>query len=224
MLKFNYIIPLGGGCQLTYQLRRAFNFGTAFPLDWWVTNMRGVIDALDPGKDPYDDLTPFLNPGGENKIAHIRTGNHNIELHHEFPRGEDKCVLPDWREHTGRARERFRYLRNRLLQLNEKSSNILFVRHKGNKIIGETTTTNAASVDDMIDYVNSVFTRSHNTFLLINAPDSCKPSDVLALSLDDAQHDNWRGDHERWRRALTEITLENPALKPFTDKTVWEIW
>ena len=46
-MRVSHIVSLGHNCQLTYQLRRYFNFATAFPFDWWVTNMRGVIDTLE---------------------------------------------------------------------------------------------------------------------------------------------------------------------------------
>lgn len=229
-MQVNYVVPLGCKCQLTYQLRRYFNFATAFPFDWWVTNMRGVIDTLE-GKDPYGDLveTVMENSG---LLGAPRSSDYNIEIHHEFPRGPQLSetdnthpVLPDWRDHIGEARARFNYLYARLLSLNTESSTILFVRHKGNVAPSENLTLagNPASIDELIGCVNSIFTRSNNQFLLINTPTS---ESGVALSVDDNELRSWRGEIDNWNAALpgSGFVLDNPSLKPFRHSKTWEAW
>ncbi len=217
-MSFDYVVSLGGACQVAYQLRRTFNFGTAFPFDWCVTNFLGVMDALDPAKDPYADLEEVLTPEGQ--IAHIRKTDHNVELPHDFPRGDDRYVVPNWREHVGTARSRFGYLRTRLLGL--KSSRILFVRHKGNSII-TAPTTNAASLGDLVGFVGGIFPRSR--FMMINVPEPHSSLDVMTLpSHDDSITSRWRDNHEAWKHALSGFKLENPTLAPFVEKAHWGIW
>ena len=45
-MRVNYVVSLGHNCQLTYQLRRYFNFATAFPFEWRLNNGWSIERAL----------------------------------------------------------------------------------------------------------------------------------------------------------------------------------
>ena len=215
-MKVNYVVSLGGACEVAYNLRRHFNFEMAFPFDWWITNLRGVIDALDPENDPYADLI-CSRVGSDVVSSNVHTKDNNIDIHHEF--------LGDWREQVGVARDRFQYLRTRLLTLNSASSTILFVRHKGDATAAE----NPATIDSLIDCVSNCFTQSSNKFLLLNTPKPKKmPENIIMRSVDhiDGQwrENQWTGNSTAWDAALDGFDLDNPTLPPFSSKIEWTGW
>ena len=41
-----HIVSLGPRCATTYNLRRHYNFATAYPFDWWISPAGGLIQIL----------------------------------------------------------------------------------------------------------------------------------------------------------------------------------
>jgi hypothetical protein len=204
-MKITYAVSLGSAGELSYNLRRHFNFRTAFPLDWWRVSFRGALDALNPQYDPYADLVLNKYRG---RGAFVRTRDGNIEIDHELS-GEN------WRDQIGTARTRFTFLRDRLLALNSASSTILFGRHEGNGEVEQGT--NPATIDDLIAGVKAVFNKSLNIFLLLNTPRPKWPErGVFPREIARTDTSTWVGDPATWDAALADFTLENLLLPPFS--------
>jgi hypothetical protein len=202
----DYVVSLGAACRVTYQLRRFFSFGAAFPFDWWVTTRRGVINAIDHTYDPYSCLKPLLADEG---IRSICTDARDIVFHHEFPRRwaqKGAPVSEAWRDAIPFAKSRFTYLRKRFWSLNRLGIRILFVRAGADS---------SATAEEFMAAVNHVIDRPENHFLFINAADA--PQRVLRLNFDDVGGQRWQGDDVVWSQNLERlsIALVNPALKPF---------
>lgn len=125
------IISLGPRCTTTYNLRRYYNFQSAFPFDWWITEeqaMHRLLADLDPGKI-YD---PALLALTENAVSVTNT-HYDILLHHEFPRDWSKAdgpVKPDFLDHIEEPKGRTAYLIDKFLGLDRRSERIMFVREQ----------------------------------------------------------------------------------------------
>ena len=78
------IISLGGRCAVAHNLRRFFDFGEAFPFDWWITPFDGLIKFLaNPDPDWLYDPAELDLTANKGSVRHSDLG---IRLHHEFPR------------------------------------------------------------------------------------------------------------------------------------------
>jgi hypothetical protein len=219
-IRVDYVVSLGGVCRVTYNLRRFFNFGTAFPFDWWVTDLQGVINAIESDKDPYAHL--IENRQNREDILQIMSGDGTIGFHHEFPRDwstPGSPVRSDWRLHIEAARARFMYLRQRLLNANTSSHRILFVRHLGN--LRDSRSSAHETIDDLMDAIDNTFNKSQNIFLLINAPDPIRRSQYYTLRFHEREVGvgKWEGDFVQWESELSKLDFElfNPSLRPFEE-------
>jgi hypothetical protein len=220
---YDHIVSLGYDCRLAYNLRRAFGFTRAYPFDWWVTPLPALLAFLD---DPsverlYDPalLEPVMTPKG---VWAIRNAHYDIELHHEFPRGEDGMVLADWPDHIDGPRSRTAFLLQRLLAL-PPGSRLLFVRHtkrQEGRALGEAF---SGLVGQLRERLEARFPGCE--LLLIDPPRPIVAAGVGALRVGDASKSPWFGQPELWSEALQKAGLawngppsEAPApVKPEAD-------
>jgi len=200
---YDHIVGLGFDCRVAYNLRRTFGFDRAFPFDWWVTPLPALAAFLrEPSVERLYDprhLRPFMARGG---IFAIRNVRYDIELHHEFPRGEDGLVKPDWADHIAQAKARSTYLWRRLLTL-PTGSRLLFVRSCGaierktlpadeHRRLAEEVRLGLEAILPGVDF----------ELLLINSPARVDAPGVLSLRIDDPNKDDWRGTPELWTAGL----------------------
>ena len=209
------IVSLGRACRITYNLRRHFDFGEAFPFDWWVSSPAAIGAALDATSDPYRDGNLREAPGGSG-IDVIKTVDHGIRLQHEFPRDYRTAgfpVLPGWHAHVPAARERFLYLRDKLLSLNAPGKSLLFVRH------GDSYSGAGQGLDGLIEAVARVFDQAEVAFLFVNCG-AYRPArpDVRRLEFDETDSD-WKGEFPEFREAFAAlpIALRDPLRKRFSE-------
>ena len=111
--QYDYIISLGCNCRATESLRRFFNFGTAFPFDWWVSPLSSIADYIESGFDSdtlYDpaNLEAILNNNGA--IETIKSKVFGMLLHHEFRRDEEHLITPAWQTGILAAKSRHDFL------------------------------------------------------------------------------------------------------------------
>ena len=200
---YDHIVGLGYDCRIAYNLRRTFGFERAFPFDWWVTPLPALAAFLrEPSIEHLYDprrLQPFMAKGG---IFAIRNVHYGIELHHEFPRGEDGLVTPDWADHIAPAKARTQFLWRRLLAL-PSGSRALFVRGCG-AIERKTLATKEYDrlVGDVRMGLEAILPGADLELLLINSPVRVDAPGVLSLEIDDQNKDDWRGTPDVWTRAL----------------------
>ena len=220
---YDQIVSLGYDCRLAYNLRRAFGFTRAGPFDWWVTPLPALVAFLgDPAVERLYDpelLEPVMTPKG---VWAIRNAHYDIELHHEFPRGEDGMVLPGWRDQIEGPRSRTAFLLDRLLTLTS-GSRLLFVRHtkrQEGRALGK-------AFEGLIGQLREALDARFPGYelLVIDPPYPIAAPDVQILRVGDVSKSPWFGEPELWSAALlgTGITWngtpsEAPALvKPEAD-------
>ncbi len=129
----SHIVSLGSRCAVAHNLRRYYNFNTAYPFDWWITPLRGVIGYLErPDIDFLYSADELVLAEGSATVKHRSL---YIELHHEFPRAggqHSSPVVPDFLAWCEAPSARTRRLTERLLQLDDPETRILFVREQAN--------------------------------------------------------------------------------------------
>jgi hypothetical protein len=214
----DYVISLGGNCRATWNVRRFFNFSTAFPFDWWITPWRALAELLSDFDTDHLYCPDLLEEvrANDGAIASIRHRELGIILQHEFPRDWNSPGNPvriDWRESLAKPRQRTRYLLDRLTSLDTAGTRILFVRNTLHRAIDGIET---ISPDLTVERLRVLFPLANIHLLLINCPMEVSDPDISHLNFDDTAEE-WRGDWEVWHHALksTGFRLENPTLRAF---------
>jgi hypothetical protein len=188
------IVSLGRSCATAYNLRRHFDFGGAFPFDWWITPL-AAVEAVLRRPDPdwlYDPALLELTEK-ETSVRHRET---DILLHHEFPRHwlePAQPVRPDFRETISGPKKRTAALLAKLLQLNSPTERLLFVRER---IPGET--------GSLANILEEVFNRAK----------------WALIELDQIRGPDWQGDLDQWDEFLSGlgVSFSRPAgEKPFSE-------
>ena len=218
---FDYAISLGGNFRATWNLRRYFDFGTAFPFDWWITPWRALNELLldfDVDRIYNRDLLEEVT-GKNDTITGIRHRELGIFLQHEFPRDWDlpgNPVRANWHERLDQPKQRTRFLLDRLLSVNTRGTQILFLRNALHPVVEGGTLLPAAETAERL---RAMFSLADIHLLLVNCPTRVNDANVGHLDFKDAAAE-WRGDWSAWRRALssTGMRLKNPTLKAFDIK------
>ncbi len=200
---YDHIVGLGHDCRLAYNLRRTFGFERAFPFDWWVTPLPALAAFLrEPSVERLYDpryLQPVTAKGG---IFAIRNVRYDIELHHEFPRGEDGLVKPGWAEHIASAKARTWFLWRRLLTL-PAGSRLLFVRAAAPAERKRLARDDYERLVDEVRFgLEDILPGGDFELLLIDRPSRGKTPGILNLEIDDPGEDDWRGRPELWTERL----------------------
>lgn len=210
MRKFSHIVSLGDKCRTTYQIRRHFNFGLPFPFDWWVSTVDGLTTALD---DTYDPYQPELLREEilHDRIFQIASFDLSIRFVHEFPR-EGNSIVKNWRDFIPKARDTFMKRRERLISLNQKGNEILFVRRSsGNDQNFECLFRKLCEVFDLADFAD----------LLINEYTHIDPDwRVIRANIPDRDGyapGRWMGQDHEWSTLFSELKLKlsNDSLPVF---------
>lgn len=127
-----HIVSLGPRCATTYNLRRHYDFASAYPFDWWITPANGLLAFIRRmDVDWIYDPRNLELPDGKRSVRHAPTG---ILLHHEFPRDAthpDRPVLDDFRDRLDGPRERTQHLLDKFRGLNRSGNCVVFIREEG---------------------------------------------------------------------------------------------
>lgn len=202
-------------------MRRFFNFGNAFPFDWWITPCGALNELLrdfDVDRLYTRELLEEVE-GDDGAIASIRHREFGIIFQHEFPRKWDaqgNPVRPDWQEFLDRPRQRTKFLLDRLLSLNASGTRILFVR---NALHPAVEGGQSPPITETAEQLRALFPQAGIQLALINCPTRVDDRSVTHLDFPDIAED-WQGDWRAWQPALsgTGWRLINATLRPF-DKT-----
>ncbi len=122
------IVSLGRSCATAYNVRRHYNFGSAFPFDWWwapESAMPRVLERLDADYI-YDPAMLELTEGN----GSVRHRELRILLHHEFPRDHAAPGGPvrgNFLDHLATPKRRTAYLIAKFRALDAPGARILTV-------------------------------------------------------------------------------------------------
>ena len=125
-----HIVSLGIACDTAYNLRRYFDFGGAFPLDWWIVPPSALTRFLrNPDAEVLYDLDKLALTSNGGGVYHTEL---DLHLLHEFPRVSMPSgpISADWREHVDGPKARTTALLQKLLALNAPGNRVAFIRHK----------------------------------------------------------------------------------------------
>jgi hypothetical protein len=205
----DHIVSLGSSCRVAFNLRRHYDFGKAFPFDWWITPPAGLIRALEDiaAGDERRLIDPdVLAVRGKGKRASVVNTRYDIIMPHDFPRD-------DWRKGHADACSRTQKLVDDLRALS--GSIAFFYRFSANLESGA----------DMRRAILSAVRRLFPECLMVFV--NCPHADdgALTLQVTEADDDNtdWRGDPKAWDRALATLPLRlaerdrkrfSPSRKP----------
>jgi hypothetical protein len=121
-----HIISLGADCTISHNIRRYFGVDSAYPFDWWVTPHHSLeLFLLKPDVDYLFDVKFLRLINGGDSITNSEIG---IMYHHDFHRGEDNLICGDIEYQIENIKNKYRYLIERFLCLNNAGNNILFLR------------------------------------------------------------------------------------------------
>ncbi len=205
---YDHIISLGEDCRVAQSLRSTFAIKAAYPFDWWLSSLPGLVAFLkDPSLDRLYDpalLEPHMEPGG---IGFICNRHYGVQLHHEFPRGEDRLVVPDWADHIGRARERTQYLWDRMFGFLGRGT-VLFVRWSSTEERQTLAGRYRGLVEEACRALESIFGASTFQLLLINPAEPVDAPGVFSMTIADPNESRWDGSRGLWARRLIEEGLE----------------
>jgi hypothetical protein len=191
-----HIVSLGQNCATAYNLRRHFDFGDAFPFDWWIVPADGLARFLvNPDVDAlYDPARLELTPDA----GSVRHREFDFKLFHEFPRQSDlpdSRIREDWHEFIERPKQRAAALVAKLMKLNATSNRIAFIREGPSSV-------------DLADQLDALFPMAETTLAVLeHIPDN--RSDPEA----------WKGNAAGWDRALSALglTLDRTGHRPFIE-------
>lgn len=208
-----HVVPLGLSCRVAYQVRLFFGSEIAFPFDWTLTPLEGLVrylDVLDPDRIYSETALEEVVVAG--RVTALQSREFGLQPYHEFPRhreGEVSVVSPGWRQHLGVARERHARRLERLRGLNAAGQRILFVRHK---LDADPQRRDAQRpVEALWEVLRRQWRRADVRLLLVNLPPIDPPSRrVLQLRFEDRPGtgpEAWRGDTGRWQSAFASLGL-----------------
>jgi hypothetical protein len=224
-----HAVPLGLSCRVSYHVRTCFKSTTAYPFDWWLTPIDGLIRYLsDPDPDRVYGNGALDEVVVEGDVTCVGAPEFGFLLFHEFPRKEvalHKTVLaPDWRDHVAKARARHVRRLDRLFALDRRGRRILFVRDRLD-VDGKGAEVAAESVAKLWSLLSNRWRRAEIELLLVNVPCDVRipQPGVRWVDFEDVRGDSakgWRGDSTHWARALDRQSSKTAWISPDERPTV----
>ena len=211
---FTHVVPLGLSCRVTHQARTYFRAVAAYPFDWWISSLDGIVRYLDnPDPDRIFRMSGLMEKMEDGWIHSIVSREFGFQLFHEFPRQKEtpavRVVSPNWRDAIKPARIKHQIRLERMLALDRPENSILFVRHKLDA--ADHVTNFQTMVDRLWQILHHRWQQANIKLLFVNVPHFTPPSpDVLSLALDDRPgpaNEAWRGDDVPWATAFRSIGL-----------------
>jgi len=213
----DHIVSLGSNCQVAHNLRRYFNFSTAYPFDWWISGASGVVKVLDgyETNDLYSPASLIFQAIGANDRAVVLNKDLGISFNHEFPRDRKQPgspVLESYASHLPAAMERTDALTRRLFSLNRRGLRLLFVRRALRH--------EQADVNEYRALLETLSKRFSNVLfglLMVNATlTKAQLGDAENLNIHSDRSFGWKGDPAAWDIGLAPlgITLSEGLHKP----------
>ncbi len=215
MSSYSDVVSLGYRCRTTRRVRDYFRTEEAYPFDWWVSPIKGVIGVLrEWDAERLFDPAELIEVRDGERIAYVRHARHGIKFFHDFP-ADQGYVNPDWRDHLAGAKARTSHLMSKFEALNRTGRKVLFYRELGfmDKASLECCTT-------LRRMVRRRMPLAQYSFLLIS-PEGVEAPGWTSLTLSDPGEDPWSGDPAIWDQALStlgySLTATEGEPKPRAD-------
>src|SRR5665213_3926152 len=117
MKSFTALVSLGYRCRSTQRLREFFGVDSAYPFDWWVSPLKGVVRLLREWDiEQLLDLEMLQEVHAGRHVAYVRHRRYGVKLQHDFPL-DGKYVAPGWQDHLPAVNARISYLMRKLDRL-----------------------------------------------------------------------------------------------------------
>ncbi|WP_144767498.1 DUF1796 family putative cysteine peptidase [Methylobacterium dankookense] len=203
VLHFDNIVSLGGSCKVAYEARAYFDFGQAYPFDWWICKAKSLacyLENLDPeGLYAEGNLELIQN----NEISQIASKLYDFRFHHEFGRHwelPNHPVRQDWRDGIENVKIRHLSLMSRFLSLNVAGNNILFVRTC--EMPGD-----ADGAIDLLGAIDKLFNKADWRMLIINGNGTYEDRHAISRQIQ-LKNLEWNGLASReWSGLFLELGL-----------------
>ena len=193
-------ISLGCRCDVAWQLRRAFGETAAYPFDWLVTPLSGVVGLL---RNRFADLVnqKYLEVVRYNAGWTVMNTRYQVFLHHEFKRSPGGMIAEDWRNDVENVSEKYRFISQRFFDALKKEKNIVFYRRGGEfDMPGEMDLPTSAKTVLELYEVLSFHSRSNPTLVMLNCAETPTSKGIIkesvaAPSVEDTPEraDYWKG-------------------------------
>jgi hypothetical protein len=123
-MNVDYVVSLGGNCEVAEQIRHHFRIKRAYCFDWWITPFQTVIDLLNCDfSGIFDELTL---QGGHGSVKCKR---YNMLHHHDFLRDDKGRVETSKIDgQIPELKEKFSFLISRMRADCSEGRKILFIR------------------------------------------------------------------------------------------------
>jgi hypothetical protein len=208
MEAFTDMVSLGSRCRGTRRFRDFYGTESAYPFDWWVTPMKGLMRALrDWDVEQLFDPAELSEVMVGEAIAYVHHDRYGLKFQHDFPTVEGR-IRPDWRDHLEPARSRTRHLMDKFDALNRPGRRILFYRE-----VSPTDAEPEGMARALKHEVRRRLPLPKCAFLLISR-DGLKAQGWRSVTIDDPTEEPWTGDAAIWDAALAALDYR---LQPASD-------
>jgi Putative papain-like cysteine peptidase (DUF1796) len=211
-----HVVSLGGSCQASYNLRRYYDFSTAYPFDWWITPLSAVIRLLrEFDIEKLYDPTRLKVSDNFDTVFHA---DYALQLFHEFPRDHKNLfgngigrVCPNFCDYLAEPKSRTAYLWERFLGLNQADYRIFFIRQ-------QISPAEASIQDHLVDALQNTFPKPVSTVALVNTPGAKEQNGVCLFDIPQGAP-SWHGYTDAWDAALERLGIKlESAWLPLLDK------
>ena len=209
MSGYFHIVSLGHRCRTTQRLREHFGFTTAFPFDWWITPIEGLIRFMhDWDADRlYRPDQLFVRHNLFQK-AWVENREYGFRLVHEFTRDRWRLASGRFLEEVPVLKARTAHLMARFDDMGPKQRTVLFVRTLMASEEGD-----AAACEALRRAVIARVPRARPAFVLISRT-GMPAEGWIPLKIDDPSKEPWSGDAPLWDEALSSLgaRLHRPGI------------
>lgn len=192
--EYGRVISLGGQCQVAYQLKENHKRSESFPFDWIQSTFEGVYQfILEEGKNFLSkDHLVFAG----NKGNYVQDPYYQMLFLHDFESPSDFMKEYDF------IKAKYDRRVNRFFQALNSEAPVLLIR------LG-ITREQAALLSELI---HTKYPRLNYTILALDHTEEIRENwnikRVINLYLLQEDPHNWLGDHEDWKRILSQFHIE----------------
>jgi len=206
---FFHIVSLGYRCRTSHRLREHFGHSTAFPFDWWITPIEGLIRFLDDW-----DVDRLYRPD-QLRVHHklfqkawVENREYGFRLVHEFTRNRWRLATRQFLDEAPQVKARTAHLMAKFDELDSKRRRVLFVRNVSLREEGD-----AAGCEALRQAVLRRVPRADPEFLLISNSGMAAEG-WIPLKVDDSLKEPWSGDPAAWNTPLSTLgfRLHRPGI------------
>ena len=216
----DHIVSLGSSCDVAYNLRRYFDYSTAYPFDWWVSSGAGVMKVL-AGADVkalYNQPSLTFQRNQKTERAAVFNKCFDISFTHEFPRDvkiPGGPVHENYQQYIPAAMERTEALIRRLFSLNGEGLRFLFVRR-----VLRSESADTREFQNLVETLSQAFSNVQFGLILVNSTlGRAQLGDAVSLHIPIKRSFGWKGDPDLWDASLATLAvslrkgLHKPARK-----------